>query len=379
MPLLTIERPAWQRLKFATALGLLSMCFMVSVVFWTQRVRCQRTETAGEIQVISGRVVNSLLRCRMATRDLLAGGDPITAAMSREEAQDEFQREIDLLQLRFVHHSSLLDAALKLRDFVKGPLNSLQARYFGANAPSLIESVAYDNLHYPELKAQQDELMQELAREAGKAARAENQQRKTAELLGTAGFIAGLGILLAAFLIARGAISRMKPQSDNREAFSTLVGDIRKLAVEGQAVVEQLRASARSVEASSAQALDMLSTIGSKAERITAASGTLSKIAEQNNLLSLNAAIEAEKAGEHGLAFAVVAMEIRRLSDQTSELNGEIRQTLEDIRKPLEASSPGLDKTSFTALHEHLSTAAANFTAILAAASRSETADRDNA
>jgi methyl-accepting chemotaxis protein len=64
---------------------------------------------------------------------------------------------------------------------------------------------------------------------------------------------------------------------------------------------------------------------------------TMTKVADQTNLLSLNAAIEAEKAGEYGLGFSVVAREIRRLADQTSVAVLDI----EDMVKRMEASVSG--------------------------------------
>jgi methyl-accepting chemotaxis protein WspA len=73
---------------------------------------------------------------------------------------------------------------------------------------------------------------------------------------------------------------------------------------------------------------------------------TITKVADQTNLLSLNAAIEAEKAGEHGKGFGVVAVEIRRLADQTAVATGEIGQTVKEIQAAVSASVMGMDKFS---------------------------------
>ena len=72
--------------------------------------------------------------------------------------------------------------------------------------------------------------------------------------------------------------------------------------------------------------------INEKAKNINSVVTTITKVADQTNLLSLNAAIEAEKAGEYGLGFSVVATEIRRLADQTAVATLDIEQMVREMQ-----------------------------------------------
>jgi methyl-accepting chemotaxis protein WspA len=87
-----------------------------------------------------------------------------------------------------------------------------------------------------------------------------------------------------------------------------------------------------------------LAALSEKASTINSVLTTITKVADQTNILSLNAAIEAEKAGEAGRGFAVVASEIRRLADQTSVSTWDIEQMLKDMQSAVSASVMGMDK-----------------------------------
>jgi methyl-accepting chemotaxis protein WspA len=87
-----------------------------------------------------------------------------------------------------------------------------------------------------------------------------------------------------------------------------------------------------------------LGILNEKAANISQVITTMTKVADQTNLLSLNAAIEAEKAGEYGRGFAVVATEIQRLADQTAVAAEDIGQMLREMQAAVTAGVMGVDK-----------------------------------
>jgi len=87
-----------------------------------------------------------------------------------------------------------------------------------------------------------------------------------------------------------------------------------------------------------------LGAIGEKANNINSVVTTITQVADRTNLLSLNAAIEAEKAGEYGAGFAVVAREIRRLADQTAVATLDIEQMVKDMQGAVSSGVMEMDK-----------------------------------
>jgi len=87
-----------------------------------------------------------------------------------------------------------------------------------------------------------------------------------------------------------------------------------------------------------------LATISARAATINLAVTTITKVADQTNLLSINAAIEAEKAGEYGTGFLVVAREIRRLADQTAVASLDIERMVKEMQYSVSAGVMEMDK-----------------------------------
>ncbi len=118
------------------------------------------------------------------------------------------------------------------------------------------------------------------------------------------------------------------------------------LAGSGQTGLASMEETMHRVMDASGSISAKLALLSEKAGNINQVIITITKVADQTNLLSLNAAIEAEKAGEHGRGFGVVATEIRRLADQTAVATYDIEQTVKEIQSAVSASVMGMDKFS---------------------------------
>jgi methyl-accepting chemotaxis protein WspA len=116
------------------------------------------------------------------------------------------------------------------------------------------------------------------------------------------------------------------------------------LASGGQAGLAHMEESMNQVMEAASSINAKLGVLNEKAGDINQVVTTITKVADQTNLLSLNAAIEAEKAGEYGRGFAVVASEIRRLADQTAVATYDIEQMVKEIKSAVSASVMGMDK-----------------------------------
>jgi methyl-accepting chemotaxis protein len=118
------------------------------------------------------------------------------------------------------------------------------------------------------------------------------------------------------------------------------------LANSGQSSIGRMEATMRQIMEAAGSITAKLAVLSEKTTNINSVITTITKVADQTNLLSLNAAIEAEKAGEYGLGFAVVAMEIRRLADQTAVATYDIEKMVKEMQSAVAAGVMGMDKFS---------------------------------
>jgi methyl-accepting chemotaxis protein WspA len=117
-----------------------------------------------------------------------------------------------------------------------------------------------------------------------------------------------------------------------------------QLATTGRADLAKMEGNMKQLVEATASIASKLAIIREKAENINMVVTTITKVADQTNLLSINAAIEAEKAGEYGRGFLVVAREIRRLADQTAVATLDIENIVRHMQDAVSAGVMQMDK-----------------------------------
>ncbi|HLP83959.1 MAG TPA: methyl-accepting chemotaxis protein [Phycisphaerales bacterium] len=118
----------------------------------------------------------------------------------------------------------------------------------------------------------------------------------------------------------------------------------RSMATEGGKTVAATVDGMHAIEQAVESGTQCVHTLGKRSEAIGQMIQIINDIADQTNLLALNAAIEAARAGEHGRGFAVVADEVRKLADRTQKATAEISQSISQIQNDTKAAVDAMDK-----------------------------------
>lgn len=114
----------------------------------------------------------------------------------------------------------------------------------------------------------------------------------------------------------------------------------------GHAELNRMEAAMRQLSSATASISSRLGNISDRTSRISTVVTTINKVADRTALLSVNAAIEAEKAGEFGKGFSVVAREISRLADQTAVATQDIEQVVKEMQSSVASGVMEMDKFS---------------------------------
>ena len=123
-----------------------------------------------------------------------------------------------------------------------------------------------------------------------------------------------------------------------------MAGHTGQMAADGRVNLVGMDGTMRQLAESTSSFGAKLAVISERAANINLAVTTITKVADQTNLLSITAAIEAEKAGEYGLGFLVVAREIRRLADQTAVASLDIERMVKEMQYSVSAGVMEMDK-----------------------------------
>jgi methyl-accepting chemotaxis protein WspA len=127
---------------------------------------------------------------------------------------------------------------------------------------------------------------------------------------------------------------------------SQTVGEAAACAETGHSELSGMETAMRQLAKSTASISSRLGVISERANKISTVVTTINKISDQTALLSLNAAIEAEKAGEFGKGFSVVAREISRLADQTAVATQDIEGVVREMQSSVSSGVMEMDKFS---------------------------------
>lgn len=130
----------------------------------------------------------------------------------------------------------------------------------------------------------------------------------------------------------------------NAANIAASANDTSKIAREGESIVNRSVEEVKAIAETVGESAQLMKSLGDRSKQIGEIVSVINDIADQTNLLALNAAIEAARAGEQGRGFAVVADEVRKLAERTAKATSEIGGMINAIQDEVEKAVVSMDE-----------------------------------
>ncbi len=286
----------------------------------------------------------------LASRSILRqlGAEPaVVAALARDVAAGRFENVEQACSLKG-RNCGVMSAMADMAHQLRASFAAVAAQKAAAEAKTE--------------EAERSRLAVEKAMERAEEARLAGLAEAADRLEGLAEAVAGAGNALAARVteVAAGTTRQHDRTAETATAMEEMNATVlevarnaarasesalaaREGAREGLAATQEVAGSIGRVRELSVGLKASLDTLGERAKGIGAIMNVISDIADQTNLLALNAAIEAARAGEAGRGFAVVADEVRKLAEKTMQATGEVATVVAAIDSGVRENVSGMD------------------------------------
>ncbi len=165
------------------------------------------------------------------------------------------------------------------------------------------------------------------------------------EKIGTFGIAGKREIVEPIVKIASGMVIADLRDQEKAQAIKQQVQEMYQSLEQAAAAIQQLSASSQQLAATSQETADVATAAAQELSNTTEILNLIKRVAKQTNLLGLNAAIEAARAGEHGRGFSVVAEEVRKLADESTQSAETINTFLRNSSSSIQRVQGGVEQS----------------------------------
>jgi len=293
--------------------GILSVCISVGIVFFYRRIASNNYHVLLnylELVVQGRRDLNLPPNNNDVFGNICAQIDQIVRHLGRLEG--------DLTDAKSAANESICKAE-------KAVENTIMARKQGENArcQGLLSAAETMEMSLQSIRDQSNQLDNAASKASGGASRQ-------------------LQIVSEAACATEQMNGAVGETAENAAAAASGAELVMEQATSGAAIVTRTREAIGAVSTNSQVLVESVAGLGAQAHGVGTIMGVISDIADQTNLLALNAAIEAARAGEAGRGFAVVADEVRKLAEKTMEATRDVGVAIEGIQEQVSQTIEGV-------------------------------------